>query len=459
MIFLSKKIMFKSIKSLLPNVLSEYLISINRGDISGRIARGSFWILIGSIFSRGVGVIISIVLARILGQTSYGQFGIIQSTIIMFATFTGFGLGVTSTKYVAELRNSDPKLAGNIISSSNMIASIMGLFFTILFFFLAPLVAANVINAPYLVTEIRIGAIMLFFSALNGAQTGALAGFEAFKDIAKINITVSLIYLPIQVVSTYLLGLEGAIIGLGANYFTQYLFNYRVLRKIANNYSIEINYFTKSLGNISYLWKFSLPAVLVGLLVNPVMWYCNTLLVRNTNGFNEMAIYNAASQWQNVILFIPIALSQIALPLFSNVQKDKSSFVKVIKYNLILNIATCLIIAIMISLFSKIIMKVYGNDYADANLVLILLSFTSVLIAVNNVIGQAITSLGKMWTGFSLNFCWAIVLIALANIFIQQGLGATGLAKAFLLSYLLHTLLVSLTTYYYMRRNIFSKKK
>jgi O-antigen/teichoic acid export membrane protein len=437
------------IKFLIPTALIKSVT--DRGEIAERIAKGSFWLLIGSVFSRGISVIISIFIARLLGQTLFGQFAIIQSTILMFSTFAGFGLGITSTKYVAELRNFDPELAGNIISSTNMIASIMGLFFTILILLLSPFIATNVINAPFLIDEIRIGSIILFFSALNGAQTGALAGFEAFKDITKINIIVSLIYLPIQIVSTLLWGLEGAIIGLGANYFTQYIFNYKVLRKIASAYNIEIKYFTKSLGNISYLWKFSLPAVLAGILVNPVMWYCSLLLVRNVNGFNEMAIYNAAFQWQNVILFVPMAISQIALPLFSNIHNDKNSFKQVIKYNLIINITLSSIIAIVFSIFSKLIMKSYGNEYAESNLVLILISFTAILIAANNVIGQAIAGLGKMWIGFSLNFFWAISLIVLASIFIQKGEGSIGLAKALLLSYLLLTFLVSLTSYYYLK--------
>jgi len=443
------------IKFLIPTALIKSVT--DRGEIAERIAKGSFWLLIGSVFSRGISVIISIFIARLLGQTLFGQFGIIQSTILMFSTFAGFGLGITSTKYVAELRNSNPELAGNIISSTNMIASILGLFFTILILLLSPFIATNVINAPFLIDEIRIGSIILFFSVLNGAQTGALAGFEAFKDISKINIIVSLIYLPIQIVSTLLWGLEGAIIGLGANYFTQYIFNYKILRKIASAYNIEIKYFNKSLSNISYLWKFSLPAVLAGILVNPVMWYCNILLVRKVNGFNEMAIYNAAMQWQNVILFVPMAISQIALPLFSNVRKNKNNFIQVIKYNLILNFAVVSIIATLFLIFSKLIMKVYGNEYADANLVLILMTFTAVLIAVNNVIGQVIASLGKMWLGFSLNFIWAISLIILATIFLDQDLGAIGLAKAVLLSYLLLTLLITLTTYYYGRKTLSNK--
>lgn len=441
---------FYFIKLLIPDAFINYIN--DRGEIVERIAKGSFWLLFGAVFSRVIGLIISIIVARLLGQTLFGQYGIIQSTIIMFSTFAGFGLGITSTKYVAELRNSEPKLVGSIISSTNMIAIIMGFLFTILIVLFAPFIALKLIKAHSLINEIRFGSIILFFSALNGAQSGALTGFEAFKDISRLNIKVSLICLPIQIASTYFWSLEGAIIGLCVNYFMQYIFNYKTLRKIANSSGIEIKYFNKSFGDISYLWKFSLPAVLGGLLVNPVLWYCYIILVKNKNGFNEMAIYNAAMQWQNVILFIPMAISQIVLPLFSNVKNDKKNFLRVIKYNLLLNVFVALITAIVFSIFSKLIMNVYGNEYANANLVLIYLSLTAVLIAVNNVIAQVIACLGEMWGGFSLNLCWAFALIIFATIFLDQGLGAVGLAKAMLLSYLLHTFIVFFYTYFLLNK-------
>ena len=53
--------------------------------------------------------------------------------------------------------------------------------------------------APALAGELRIAGILLFFNALNGAQTGALSGFEAFRAIARINLVRGLIAFPITV--------------------------------------------------------------------------------------------------------------------------------------------------------------------------------------------------------------------------------------------------------------------
>src|ERR1022692_3038167 len=40
----------------------------------------------------------------------------IQSTVGMLGIFAGLGLGITATKYVAELRSHDPERAGRIIA-------------------------------------------------------------------------------------------------------------------------------------------------------------------------------------------------------------------------------------------------------------------------------------------------------------------------------------------------------
>ena len=64
---------------------------------------------------------------------------------------------------------------------------------------LAPWLAANTINAPHLAGVLRIGALLLFINAINGAQTGALSGFEAFRTIAYVNLFVGLTSFPILI--------------------------------------------------------------------------------------------------------------------------------------------------------------------------------------------------------------------------------------------------------------------
>ena len=73
----------------------------------------------------------------------------------------------------------------------------------------------------------------------------------------------------------------------------------------------------KNFEELEVLWKFSLPAILAGLMVGPTTWYCNYLLVTSKNGYEHMATFDIANQWRNTILFIPAALAQIALPLMS----------------------------------------------------------------------------------------------------------------------------------------------
>jgi O-antigen/teichoic acid export membrane protein len=437
----------------IPKILRDPLIKVFKGEISGRMARGSFWLLLGTVISRGIMLVCSIIIAHLIGKSKFGEFGIIQSTINMFFVFGGFGLGLTSTKYVAEFRDKNPEKAGNIIASTNMVAAILGFVFTLVFILLAPLIAAKAINAPYLVDKIRLGSIMLFFCWLNGTQTGALAGFEDFKTIAKINVWTGIIFLPVQIICTYLWGLSGAIIGLGVFYFSQWVFNYFFLKKTSARFNIKIK-LSKKFNDLYYLFSFSLPAIMGGLIVGPVMWYCNTLMVNRINGFSEMAIFNAATQWQNIVLFIPTAVSQISLPLFSHSLDNKDKFIKLIKYNVILNLIIGLSFAALIALCSKIIMYGYGKSFIDGSMVLVILSFTAVLISVNGVIGQVIAGIGKMWVGFLLNLVWATAFVYFAHIFINKGFGALGLSYAMLISYLIHTVTTTCIVIFYLRRNL-----
>src|SRR5580698_9969778 len=87
-----------------PKVLHPLWLRFRASPLSVRLARGVFWSLVGAVLARGLGVASSIIVARVLGITAFGEFTIIQSTVGLFGTFAGLGLGITATKYVAELR-------------------------------------------------------------------------------------------------------------------------------------------------------------------------------------------------------------------------------------------------------------------------------------------------------------------------------------------------------------------
>ena len=414
---------------------------IEASEVRSRFARGAFWSLSGAVISRGLMLVASVFVARILGRETYGAYGMVRSTVTMFAVFAGFGLGLTATKHIAELRNDDPERAGRILAISGLFATLTGGVIALGVACCAPWIATHTINAPQLVGELRIAAIILFFTALNGAQTGALAGFEAFRLIARVNLWVGVTSFPLMLAGAYWGGLRGSVWALAVNIVINWVLNHLALRRECRKFGVPL-----TLKGCSREWetlvRFSLPAALSGFMVSPVMWLCNAMLVNTPGGYGEMALFDAANQWRVAILFIPTTIGQIVLPMLANLRQspDPAHYRRVLLLNLYINAGAALAVAAPVALLAPWILKIYGKGFGEGSWILVILAATTVVSALNNVVGQAVASTGKMWLGFLFNTLWGISLLAFSFLGIRNGMGALGLAAANLAAYLLHTL-------------------
>ncbi len=433
--------------------MKKLLLKIIESPYLYRMAVGSFWSLLGALFSRGLALVSSIFIARFLGAGSYGELGIVQSTIGMFGTFAGLGLGMTATKYIAQFRETDINRTGKIIGLTISVASFASIIISLILFFIAPWLAKETLGAPHLVSLLRIGSFYLFLLSITGLQNGVLSGYEAFKAIAYISIIAGISTIPFMVGGVYFYGLPGAVWGLVGSSLVNVVFNYIAIRKISKDKQINIQ-IKNCLSQKSILHEFALPAFLAGIMVGPVTWICNTLLISKSLGYSEMGVYNAANQWMLIILFIPGTLSTIILPILTNINHVDNSikYEQVLKYNVILNVVISSFLSLIIILSSRFIIGVYGTSFLKAQPVLIILALTAIFIAYNNVIGQALASKNKMWVGFILNFGWAVSLVFLSYFLIDKKTGATGLAKANLCAYMFH----SVTSTFFLK--FFQKK-
>lgn len=434
----------------------EQIFASEDQNLKARLLSSGFWALIGSIISRGSILLAFILVARILGKESYGEFGMIRSTANMFVMFAGFGLGMTATKHVAEYKKVDPVHTARILILSNIFAFVLALVVAVLVFFSSSWLAKNSINAPHLVMELKISSLVLFFSAISGAQLGALVGFEAFRSITIVNIYTGLFSFITLIIGAYFYGLSGTVLALALNVMFSCLLHYFYIRKEAKKYGIP--YFVNDWWKArSILWQFSLPATLGGIMVSPIMWYCNTLLVKQPDGFNKMGLFDAAFQWYTLILFIPALIGKIILPILSdlNGKENDTEYFVALKINLMVNLGIASFIALIVMLFSPWIMSVYGNGFENGSFILIILACSAILVSVNNVVGQAIASKGKMWSGMLLNLLWALAMVSSSWILIKAGYGAQGLAGAYLISYLLHGCI----QLFYFRKVLFPHKK
>lgn len=420
--------------SLLPEPIAARL---DRTPVVRRLVRGAFWTLTGSLAMRALSIPVSILLARYMGPSHYGELGIINSSIDLFMIFAGFGLGLTANKHTAEYRTKDPDRAGRILALSTATAIATGAVFAIVLYVLAPWLAIHSLAAPQLSRSLRIGSLLLFLSAINGAQSGALYGFEAFKASAQIQTLVGLANLPLVIAGYFMGGLNGVLWGMVGTRLLDYLIRAYVLRSHARRAGIAIRY-SQCSRELGILWRFSLPALLAGSMVGPINWLCNTMLVRQPDGYREMGTYNAASAWYGAMIFLPVALGGALLPLLSERMghNDTHSSAKILSTMLRLNAIIVVPGAIVLSLASSYIMRMYGSAYSHAAPTLVVVVFTAAIYAILMPVGDVISASGKMWAGLAMNAGWAIVVLAATSLLVHWG--ALGLATARLTAYIVH---------------------
>ena len=248
-----------------PRILRTYLYRIEASEVGYRLVRGAFWSFVGAAISRGMMLMATIVVARLLGREIFGELGIIQSTIGMFAVFAGFGMGLTSTKHIAEFRKTDPERAGRVMMLTGVVALVVSTLMALVLAVLSPWLALRTLDAPHLAETLRIASLILLITAVNGAQTGVLAGFEAFKTIARVNFFVGICSFPLMVGGALLGGLNGAVWGIVACQAVNWGLNHWAIRCEARRADVPFS-FSGCAGEMRVLWSFSLPMVLAGAL-------------------------------------------------------------------------------------------------------------------------------------------------------------------------------------------------
>ena len=412
---------------------------------------GAFWQMVGTASAKFIVLLSGILCAHILGKSEYGQFNMVRSTINMFVVFGTAGMGLTATKYISEYKKNNKEKIGPIYRLTNLFALFSGILCAALIGFLAPFLAENTLNAPELTTSIRLGALLLFVTVLNGAQQGALAGFEDFRSIAINTLIGSIAESVLLLVFGYYWGVTGAVLGFGSGFVVLYFCNLHAINKILSDNGLDKKQFKVRRTDLELLLSFSLPAALSSIMVAPVFWLSRTMLV-NSSGFEELAVYEAADQWKIIILFIPGALSQIVLPILSSlISESVNRYKRVLLYNIAINAFITTILALGVSLFSRPIMGFYGKDYLDV-WPIILLAVSTIPTSVSAVVGLSISSRAKMWIGFFFNLIWGLLVIAFNFIFLNRGMGASGLSLAILCAYIIHTIIQSIYLMHLLKR-------
>lgn len=416
-----------------PQALSYVVKRLKSSTIFRRLVRGLFWSVSGAIVLRGLNLVAMIIIARLLGKVGYGELGMIQATAVMFGVLAGFNIGLTNSRFVAKFKDLDPARASRVIVLSWLLTLVTGGLVALFVLVAARPIAEHGLSAPHLAPAVRIGAVLIFLSALNGTQLGALNGFEAFKLTAKCNLLLGIFSLPVLAIGTYAFGLIGALWALVINLMVGLVLYNWALRCAARKANVPL-VLRSPLAECRIIWTFGVPALLAGAMTGPANWYCFSLLTAREGGYAEMGLFSAANQWHSVLLFIPIRANSVILPIMSQqegVEGGRGSF-KTLLLSMVLGLAIVLPLLGGMALWSPSIMAWYGEEFRAGWLVLIIVLGTVAVEAARVPLGSMIVACGQMWTSMAINMVSATILIALTMMLLEYG--ARGIAGARLLA-------------------------
>lgn len=436
-----------------PSLLRPMLDRILDSPIGSRLARGVFWSTFGTVSSRAVSLATMVVVARLLGRRAFGEFGMVQSTVAMLGTFAGFGLGLTSTKYIAEYRATNPQRAGRILGLAGLSTTLTSGILAVALALGAPWLATHSLNAPTLGTPLRISAAVLFFAALNGAQAGALAGFEAFRATARANLLAAVVAAPLFIVAAAWRGLLGVVWASAIQFGVLWLLNHLALRREAQRFQVPVAW-SGALQELPVLWKFSLPALLAGAMVGPMHWLCGAVIVNQPDGYAEMGLFSAANQWFAILMLVPTLLGGVILPLLAEQvgNLDQRRAHKTLIAAMRINALVVAPIVVLGLLASPWIMALYGPEFRGGWPTLMVVLLTAALLAVQAPVAQLIIAQGHMWVAFLMNLGWALVFVGLN--YLWRDAGAWGMASARGVAYLVHTLWTVAYAFIALRRSM-----
>lgn len=274
---------------------------------------------------KGLGLIISIILARLLSPDNFGQLAIMAVFINLSLSLiqSGFGTALIQTK---DLSKKDYSTAFyiNLLLSITMVAII---------FVTAPFIG-KFYNSTAIVAPLRFYSLSLLFGAFNSIQTAKLQREMRFK--------ASMYARLFATIASGILGIVFAYLGYGIWALVVYNFSYIVISSFTMLCASRwLPKFEFSKDRAKVLWGFGWKMFVSSLLCS-LYDDVRSLVVGKKYSTDDLGYYNRGAQFPMIIsTTTESAIQSVMFPVFSKEQDKKERLIAMLERSLSLS---CLII-------------------------------------------------------------------------------------------------------------------
>lgn len=380
-------------------------------------ARGSLILLIGQVSSTLITAMAMIIVARILGSTSYGQVTIAMIPISLASMFTNLGVNSGLIKYTAQYRTENK--TGDLrtlLTTGLLINTTASLFLLLIVNLSSGYLADNVFHQPDIRLLIQVASINLLAQALLNTTRSIFIGYERMEFVSLMVIVQSILKSVLAPLLVYFgMGTLGAVLGTTASLILSgaigsILVITAFLRKPTDAES-TISHIEAS----RILLYYGFPLFLSILIGGSITQVNNILMALHVDVFN-IGNYQAAVNFSVLITFFIMPISTVLFPLFSKLDPEENNMLELIYKNSVKYAAliTVPITSALILLSGPIVQIVYGSSYPQTALYLQLYCINFLFIGIGaHCNGSLLNGQGRtrvIFIGNLLNLCTVLPL-------------------------------------------------
>lgn len=273
------------------------------------IKTGFKWSLIGFFFQKGLTLITGIVLARLLTPAEFGLLGMasVFLALIQVLVESGFGYTIIRTTELSE----------KLINTSLVLNVVFGLFFFVICYVSAPLVA-SFFGEPQLIPVIELLSVIIVINSFRVVPLSLNIKDLKFKDRAKIDIISNVI--------GGIVGISMAYLGYGVASLVWQMIVSSIVTTLAHNYIAKISYKLEiSLKEIKFIWKTS-HRIFFNQILSTLFNNLNNIVIGKYFSTGQLGFYNRAQSFQRLVQNSTVQMTQRAIfPVFAKIESKKET--------------------------------------------------------------------------------------------------------------------------------------
>ena len=319
-----------------------------------------------SLVERIVAMAQTIFIARAAGISDYGRYGLLFATIAALTPLSNLQLGYAVVVHLAR-RRAAPADAGAVLIFSELLTNVSaGLLLLASIVFGAPL-AQHLFGSPDYAFLVGCGGAILFMSGKVGIYEAVLQAFDEFSRLAVARIGVALITLAmIGAVVAWGGGLDAIVVVLLIGLALRILAVLRPAMRHAQSMKAGISR-AQVFGQWRILLTFCAPSALVSFVGGYTVWIGLYALSSRSQGLQDVAVINAATQWRSPLLLVTAALATSLLPTLSHTlaSGDHARTRTLARLNTALNVGVSFAACLALAVFVHPVLSLYGPGFSE----------------------------------------------------------------------------------------------